>query len=159
MGKLGLEKQVRFSEVHIYSNNFRSSYCFSRIPTDSCMDAKLFENAAKMHKGGSDPSGTLLTNIEGAGEEGRKSTDTIASKLVTKPFTYFLVLSISSQTIIDSIVIAIDAFIADVDKAFQELPPDMQQVLKKFGAAAIDPNLEKRAIHLLLESTLIPYLQ
>ncbi len=160
MGRTGKAKQVRFSEVHIYSNNFRSSYCFSRTPEQTGLDSKLFEDAAKQRqKGGSDPTGTMLTNIEGTVKGGGKTPDIVASKLIKEPFTYFLVLSISSQATVDSIIIAIEAFVTDAENTFQTLAPEMQRVLHTFGAASNDIAQEKTAITLLIEPFLQRYLQ
>ncbi len=159
MGRTGHAQPIRFSEVHIFSNNFRSSYRFSCTPKNAALDSKKYEYAAKLHTGDADSSVTLLTNIEGTKGEGEKNADIIASKFVVKPFTYFLVLSISSPATVDAIVVTIAAFIAEVENAFHALVPEMQKVLTLFGASSLDSKVEKTAINSLLEPLLPRYLQ
>ncbi len=156
MGRTGKAPQACFSEVHIFSTNFQSSYRFSKTPRPVRLDSKLFEDAAKQRqKGGSDPSGTMLSNIESTEEDNGKETDIIASKMVMEPFSFFIVFSISSQSTVDAIVIATDAFVADLERSFQSLDPAMQEILKKFGASSIETEKEKTAVNKLLE----PFLQ
>ncbi len=160
MGRTGKDIQVRFSEIHIFSTNFQSSYRYSKSSSLESLDSKLFEDAAKQRlKGGSDPSGTMLSNIESTAEDDGKSTDIIASKLVMEPFTFFITWSISSQATVDSIIISTDAFISDLEKFFQKLDPEMRKALKKFGASSAATDKEKIAIDSLLKPFLDRYLQ